>query len=105
MATICKKEDSINRLLTNTIYILNSKSINLKEFDENFIKRELNQTIDIIVHNKSYKCKSKRKLNIKTLNNRYGKISCKDKSMSVSDFINNLLPFLIDRENKELNKF
>lgn len=39
MATICKKEDSINRLLTNITYALNHKGINLKEFDENLIKR------------------------------------------------------------------
>ena len=107
MATICKKEDSINRLLTNAIYILNYKGVDLKEYDKNLIERELNQSIDFRVYNnKSYKCEKIRDLNVKVLNNRCDKVSYnKCKNILVSDFINNLLPILIDRENKELDKF
>ena len=104
MDTICKKEDSIKRLLSNIIYILKHVGIELKEFDENLIERELNQSINLITHNKSYKCEKIRDLNVKVLNNRYGNVSfnkCKD--ILVSDFINNLFPKLIDIENKELN--
>lgn len=105
MDTICKKEDSIKRLLINIIYILKYVGIELKEFEENLIERELNQSVNLITHNKSYKCEKIRDLNVKVLNNRYSEISFnKRKNMLVSDFINILLPMLIDRENKELNK-
>lgn len=107
MATICKKEDSINRLLTNVIHILNNRSINLKDFDKVLIERELYQSIDFVVYkDKGYKCEKIRDLNVKVLNNRYGKVRYnKCKNILISDFINNLLTILIDRENKELNKF
>lgn len=105
MATICKKEDSINRLSTNITYALKHNGINLKDFDKALIERELNQSVDFVVYKKkSYKCKKIRDLNVKVLDNRYGKVSYnKYKNILVSNFINILLPILIDRENKELN--
>lgn len=105
MATICKKEDSINRLSTNITYALKHNGINLKDFDKALIERELNQSVDFVVYKKrSYKCKKIRDLNVKVLDNRYGKVSYnKCKNILVSNFINILLPILIDRENKELN--
>lgn len=39
MATICKKEDSINRLSTNITYALKHNGINLKDFDKALIER------------------------------------------------------------------
>lgn len=106
MATICKKEDSINRLSTNITYALKHNGINLKDFDKALIERELNQSVDFVVYKKkSYKCKKIRDLNVKVIDNRYGKVSYnKYKNILVSNFINILLPILIDRENKELNK-
>ncbi|MBS4763621.1 hypothetical protein EPJ64_00895 [Brachyspira aalborgi] len=105
MATICKKEDSINRLSTNITYALKHNGINLKDFDKALIERELNQSVDFVVYKKkSYKCKKIRDLNVKVIDNRYGKVSYnKYKNILVSNFINILLPILIDRENKELN--
>lgn len=105
MATICKKEDSINRLSTNITYALKHNDINLKDFDKALIERELNQSVDFVVYKKkSYKCKKIRDLNVKVIDNRYGKVSYnKYKNILVSNFINILLPILIDRENKELN--
>ena len=105
MATICKKEDSINRLSTNITYALKHNGINLKDFDKALIERELNQSVDFVVYKKkSYKCKKIRDLNVKVLDNRYEKVSYnKYKNILVSNFINILLPILIDRENKELN--
>lgn len=105
MATICKKEDSINRLSTNITYTLKHNGINLKDFDKALIERELNQSVDFVVYKKkSYKCKKIRDLNVKVIDNRYGKVSYnKYKNILVSNFINILLPILIDRENKELN--
>lgn len=105
MATICKKEDSINRLSTNITYALKHNGINLKDFDKALIERELNQSVDFLVYKKkSYKCKKIRYLNVKVLDNGYGKVSYnKCKNILVSNFINTLLPILIDRENKELN--
>ena len=105
MAKICKKEDSINRLSTNITYALKHNGINLKDFDKALIERELNQSVDFVVYKKkSYKCKKIRDLNVKVIDNRYGKVSYnKYKNILVSNFINILLPILIDRENKELN--
>ena len=105
MANICKKEDSINRLSTNITYALKHNGINLKDFDKALIERELNQSVDFVVYKKkSYKCKKIRDLNVKVIDNRYGKVSYnKYKNILVSNFINILLPILIDRENKELN--
>ena len=106
MTIICKKEDSINRLSTNITYALKHNGINLKDFDKALIERELNQSVDFVVYKKkSYKCKKIRDLNVKVLDNIYGKVSYnnKCKNILVSNFINILLPILIDRENKELN--
>lgn len=102
MATICKKEDSINRLSTNITYALKHNGINLKDFDKALIERELNQSVYFVVYKKkSYKCKKIRDLNVKVLDNRYGKVSYnKCKNILVSNFISILPPILIDRENK-----